>query len=546
MVLCGLLSAAFGLPTHLVNVAWRSRKRGRQFSFGKRRFNADLRLELTVVRLTVMPVPVLTVAQMRAWETASWQAGRKESEVIARVGQLLAVRLYVLTAPGDRILVLAGRGHNGDDARAAAGQLRERGDRQIELIEVTDPEGAMSVLNSALSRRPAWVVDGLFGIGLNRPLSPEWTRLIQAVNDSKLQVLAVDVPSGLNAQTGETWGVAVQACLTVSVGAPKVGLLRPEAWPYTGRVAVEPEIGLIPAPQEAELWWTLPEDFTDFPPPAPVASHKGDRGHLLIFAGSRGYHGAAVLAARAAQRARPGLIALGTMPEVYVPIASQLQAVMVDDWRAVLTKMPRATACLIGPGLASTDVPADVREMAVRLWRTAPIPVIVDASALDWLPCSSEAVPALRVITPHLGEAARMLGCSADEVQHDRPAALRALSKSRGGCWVVLKGFQTLVGQCQGVIWLNSSGDAALAQGGTGDILAGYLAGLLAQPELISQTATTIRYAVWQHGAASDNAKTIGHQYVPEELLAYLAVKNPRHGFKHFSGFLTQGDLSSA
>ncbi len=476
-----------------------------------------------------MPVPVLTVAQMRAWEAASWQAGRKESEVIARVGQLLAARLRALTVPGDRILVLAGRGHNGDDARAAADQLRDWGDRQIDLMEVNDPDKALTPLNSALSRRPAWVVDGLFGIGLNRPLSLEWIRLIQAVNASKKPVLAVDVPSGLNAQTGETWGAAVQARLTVTVGAPKVGLLRPEAWPFTGRLVVEPEIGLVPIPQEAELWWTIPEDFTDFPPPAPVASHKGHRGHLLIFAGSRGYHGAAVLAARAAQRARPGLITVGTMPEVYVPVASQLQAVMVNDWRSVLAKMPQATACLVGPGLASTDVPADLRDMAVTLWRTAPIPVIVDASALDWLPQSSSAVPALRVITPHPGEAARLLGCSAGEVQQDRPAALRALSKGLGECWVVLKGYQTLIGQDRSAIWVNSSGDAALAQGGTGDILAGYLAGLLAQPDLANQAEIALRYAVWRHGAAADVAETAGHQCVPEELVACLAdPKGPR------------------
>jgi len=149
----------------------------------------------------------------------------------------------------------------------------------------------------------------------------------------------------------------------------------------------------------------------------------------------------------------------------------------------------------------------------------------VDASALDWLPRSSAAAPALRVITPHPGEAARLLGCSAGEIQQDRPAALRALANSYGQCWVVLKGFQSLVGKDRGTIWVNSSGDAALAQGGTGDILAGYLAGLLAQPDLIPETATTIRYAVWRHGAASDTAQAIGHQCVPEELLDYLAGK---------------------
>lgn len=475
--------------------------------------------ELAGNKLFSMPVPVLNVAQMRAWEAASWQAGRKEGDVIARVGQLLAAHLWKLSRPNARVLVLAGRGHNGDDARAGAKLLSPR---QVELIEVDEPVGALAGIQAALERRPDWVMDGLFGIGLNRSLSADWVRLIETVNAANRPVLAVDVPSGLNADTGEPWGAAIRAQLTVTVGAPKVGLLRPSAWRYTGRLVVEPDIGLVSAPPETDLWWTLPEDFVEFPPVPPVDSHKGNRGHLLIFAGSRGYHGAAVLAARAAQRARPGLITLGTMPEVYLPVASQLQSVMVDDWRSILGKQQRATGYLIGPGLAAMDLPKQLRDLAVVLWQTAPAPVVADAGALDWLPQSHTPATALRLITPHPGEAARMLGGSVQDVQQDRPAALRELSKKYGGCWVVLKGFQTLVGRDSGSIWVNSSGDAALAQGGTGDILAGYLAGLLAQPELADQAPVTIRYAVWRHGAVADQAEILGKQWVPDDLLTLL------------------------
>lgn len=466
-----------------------------------------------------MPAPVLSVAQMRAWEAASWQAGRSDAEVIARVGRRLAARLHALTRPGDRLLLLAGQGHNGDDTRAAVVHLR---DREADLLTVRDPESGLAALRAALTRRPAWIVDGLFGIGLNRPLSPAWIALLAAVNASAVPVLAVDVPSGLNAQTGETFGAAVRAQITVTVGAPKTGLLQPFAWPYTGRLVVEPDIGLIPAPDEAELWWTLPEDFTGFPPAPGVVGHKGNRGHLVILAGSPGYHGAAVLAARAAQRARPGLITLGTTPETYLPAAAQLQAVMVDHWPAALAKLPRASACLAGPGLAAADLPAALREAVIGLWRTASVPVVADASALDWLPVGREAAPALRVITPHPGEAARLLGVSPAEVQRDRPAAVRALSQHRGGCWVVLKGFQTLIGRSGGPLGVNSSGDAALAQGGTGDVLAGFLAGLLAQPELAADAERTLRYAVWRHGAAADQLSTAGAGWVPEELAAAL------------------------
>lgn len=470
-------------------------------------------------KMPTMPAPVLSIAQMRAWEAATWQAGRLESEVIGRVGKLLAARLEDLTKPGDFILLLAGKGHNGDDVRATVPHLRHR---EWELIEVAEPAAARQRLGTALLRKPAWIVDGLFGIGLDRPLNADWVALLEQVNASSRRILAVDVPSGLNADTGETWGAAIRARITVTLGAPKAGLLRPTAWPYTGRLVVEPDIGLVAAPAPGELEWILPGDFEDFPPEPPVATHKGQRGHLLILAGSRGYHGAAVLAARAAQRARPGLITLGTLPEVYGPLAGQLQAVMVDEWAAALAKLPAVTACLIGPGLASGSVPDDLRQAARQLWQAATQPVVADASALDWLPSGEPHGGGLRVITPHPGEASRMLRLSAASIQNDRTGALRSLSE-RWGCWVVLKGYQTLVGRKEGSIGVNSSGDQAMAQGGVGDVLAGYLAGLLAQPELATDPATTLRYAIWRHGAAADGLSLRRRSWTPEELIVALS-----------------------
>ncbi|MCX6905745.1 MAG: NAD(P)H-hydrate dehydratase, partial [Verrucomicrobia bacterium] len=303
-----------------------------------------------------------------------------------------------------------------------------------------------------------------------------------------------------NVESGCAEGAAVAATITLTLGAPKRGLFAPAALPYVGRLELAPEIGLAPCPFQGDWVWTLPQDFIGFPPPRPADGHKGTFGHLAILAGSQGYHGAAVLAARGAQRAQPGLITVFPQESAYLPVASQLQAVMVKPFEAGLS-FEHHSAILVGPGLAAPERPDTLRNLVSGLWMNAEAPVIVDASALDWLP-PFDPVPreALRVITPHPGEAARLLQCRTADVQADRVKAVRELSGRFGGCWVVLKGHQTLIGRASGNIFVNPSGNPHLAQGGSGDLLAGYLAGWLAQPPIGPVAATAIRYAVWQHG----------------------------------------------
>ncbi len=472
-----------------------------------------------------MPVPVINLAQMREWEHATWAAGQTEAEVIRRVGEKIAERALQLTRPGDTILILAGKGHNGDDARAARKHLR---DRRMEVLDVTDPEEASAQFlersadapsaSNSPETRPALLIDGLFGVGLNRPLDDGWKKLIAAVNQSKIPVLAVDVPSGLNAETGEAQGAAIEAAVTLAVGAPKTGLLAQGAWPFVGRLEVATDVGLRPCPHNTGLNWTLPEDFIGFPPRRAVAAHKGSFGHLAAVAGSFGFHGAAVLAARGAQRAQPGLVTLFTQEEVYHPIASQLQAVMVNLWKPEIKLFANASAILIGPGLAAPNLPDDVRVITQRLWRDAETPIVVDASALDWLAQHSLAKERVRVITPHPGEAARLLNATAQQVQSDRAQALREISQRYGNCWVVLKGHQTLIGRGEGDIFVNPSGNPHLAQGGSGDVLAGFIGGLLAQPGLQTDIGRMLRYAVWQHGAAADKLQTTRANWVVEDL----------------------------
>jgi NAD(P)H-hydrate epimerase len=270
------------------------------------------------------------------------------------------------------------------------------------------------------------------------------------------------------------------------------------------------------------LNWTLREDFSDYPPCRPSAGHKGSFGHLATVAGSFGFHGAAVLVARAAQRAQPGLVTVFTLENVYHAVAAQLQAVMVNLWTPKMKWPESVSAMLIGPGLAAPDLADEIKNVTRRLWRDLELPLIVDASALDWLSPHTLYKNLIRVVTPHPGEAARMLNTTVEKVQGNRAQALREISRHYGNCWVVLKGHQTLVGRNEGEIFVNPSGNPHLAQGGSGDALGGFLAGLLAQPALQTDAGKTIRFAVWQHGAAADALQATRSNWVVEDLIVEL------------------------
>jgi len=268
--------------------------------------------------------------------------------------------------------------------------------------------------------------------------------------------------------------------------------------------------------------WISPAEFENFPPAREADSHKGNYGHLTVTAGSMGFHGAAVLAARAAQRAQPGLITVMAQEAVYYPVAAQLQAVMVDVWSADIHRFEKSTGLLFGPGLAAADVAESVRVLFRRLWRDSAAPVVVDASAIIWLVPHSLGKDLIRVVTPHPGEAANFLKQPVAQLQAHREAALREISRRLGNCWVVLKGYHTLVGRSEGEIFVNPTGNPHLAQGGSGDVLSGFLSGLLAQPALQANPGRTIRYAVWQHGAAADKLQATRKNWVVEDLIQEL------------------------
>ena len=468
-------------------------------------------------------MPFTSVAQMRDWENNSWQNGVNPQAVIDQVGRKISNTLHQCAQPGDSILILTGKGHNGDDGRAALPHLKRF---RAELIQIHSIENDLPLVLESIQRKPGWIVDALFGIGLNRPLSESWCRAIQAINQSGSKILAVDIPSGLNGDTGEPMGAAVKSTITLTIGAPKIGLLNARARPYVGRLELADDIGLIGRPEASGVDWVLSKDLENYPPSRDSFSHKGTYGHLGIVAGSQGFHGAGILAARAAQRAQPGLITLITQPEVYPVSAGQLQAVMVDCWSEHSDLFRKVDALLVGPGLASNSIPDSLKDWFRQQWRSFQGPVVADASALDWLSGESgnknNSNPHLRIITPHPAEASRMLQCSIADVESNRTESLRKLSQTFNHCWVVLKGAQTLIGNSEGAIRVNSTGNPHLAQGGSGDVLGGYLAGLVVQPFLQQNILQTLSFAVWQHGKTADELCKLRRNWVVEDLAAEI------------------------
>ncbi|MDA7916524.1 NAD(P)H-hydrate dehydratase [Verrucomicrobia bacterium] len=408
-------------------------------------------------------IPIITVEEMRVWENASWEAGISERKVIGNVGEIIAAHLLKNTKKGDLIVFLAGKGNNGADARAAAEHLN---DRRTVFIDTLAPKTQLQSVIDALAKRPKVVVDALFGTGLNRELNKDWINLINTVNESHLQILSIDIPSGLSGTDGTIRGAAIRADVTLSLGGIKTGLVK--GGPNTalvGHLICEPHIGLYQQPaQETQRFWIDKHEFLNFPPRRSCDSHKGTHGHLCILAGSLGYHGAAVLCAKAAAKSRPGLTTVLTSRDALTPIASQLATQMVNIWQGDLPE--RITCLVIGPGLAGHDLDANLKTEFQKLWENFPHPIIVDATALDWIPKNSTETKGLRVLTPHPGEAARMLNVTTEEIQKDRESSVRKLSQKYANAIVVLKGQHTLVATTDSEITYNGSGNPALAQGG--------------------------------------------------------------------------------
>jgi NAD(P)H-hydrate epimerase len=351
------------------------------------------------------------------------------------------------------------------------------------------------------------IVDALFGTGLDRDIDGEVATVIEAVNACRAPVLAVDIPSGLHADTGRVLGHAVRAAATVSFIGLKQGLLTGQGPACCGSLVFD-DLQL-----PADVYNGVPIaarriDYaglvaaTDHPLcPRSRSAHKGDFGHVLVIGGDQGMAGAVRMAAEAAARVGAGLVSVATRPEHAVQVSAVRPELMVHGILSAAALTPllaRATAFALGPGLGQQDWGRDCLARVLDVAMAAALPLVVDADGLNLLardPCRYDHW----VLTPHPGEAARLLGIATAEVQADRFAAAQAIQQRYGGV-CVLKGAGTLV---QGAVdcWVCSDGNPGMAGGGMGDVLTGVIAGLLAQGLALVDAAMM---AVCVHGHAAD------------------------------------------
>lgn len=511
---------------------------------------------------------VVTAKEMQELDRlASAQFQIPTARLMERAGEqlLAALRAYLGTLDGKRIVIAAGKGNNGGDGLVLARLLREhpctvetylasdsstlRGlsREQWQRLKAGGPNGPGSQYQ--YFDRTEWTpdqfrraaagadvtVDALLGTGLTAPVEGTYAELIGAINTAGTPVLAVDLPSGINADTGAVMGVAVTAAVTITFALPKLGLLLHPGAARAGRVIVV-DIG-IPQAAVDQLALTVeqitPGSIRRALTPRSPQQHKGDFGHLLVIAGSEGKMGAAAMSALGALRAGTGLVTVA-IPRSQNPIIQQLVMEAMSAPMAETTEHTLAEASLhalmqlaagkhavaIGPGLSlHPETQALVRALASQLV----CPLVIDADGLNAIAGRETATTARQaptVLTPHPGEMARLLGCTADHVEADRPSAAREAAR-RYRAWIVLKGAHTLVADPDGRLWINTTGNPGMATGGTGDVLTGVLGGLLAQSIALPDAATA---AVYLHGVAGDlAAREIGEtSLIAGDLLTFL------------------------
>jgi hydroxyethylthiazole kinase-like uncharacterized protein yjeF len=465
--------------------------------------------------------PVVSVEQMRALEQAAMLAGTDEHVLQDRAGRAVADFVESRLRSGGRVIGLVGAGNNGRDAMVAARYLAERGHRAhlwmvprhavtaAELEELTaagvdhrmaDGGDAHDILD-ALLRESDVVVDGLLGIGARGPMRPDLAAAVghlDAVRAGRPEpfVVAVDVPSGIDADTGAVPGAAVRAAATVTFGGVKAGLLRFPAAAHAGELVVR-SIGLPGELVDAQTVFALDAEAVRVCVPArPLDAHKYRFGRVLVVAGSDQFLGAASLCSAAAARSGCGLVAVATsgavrsalaarLPEATYPVpALDVESGPDESARRVLEVLPLHQALVIGPGLGRSKATARFFRtvMSANGGMSLPVPTVIDADALTLLADWDgwwESIGHDNLLTPHAGELARL--CRDQDLVSSAPWQTAAELARRWGQTLVLKGPFTAVGQPDGPTWVYPHANPALATAGTGDVLAGLCGGLVAQ-----------------------------------------------------------------
>jgi NAD(P)H-hydrate epimerase len=443
------------------------------------------------------------------------------------------------------VVIVCGRGNNGGDGFVIARHLSNRGvgvavfivgeaktvregEARINLdilhrmgtgtMEVTTDDDLLALRKSFCEC--GVIIDALFGTGLAREVSGMNARAISAMHSARetgnVSILSVDIPSGINTDTGKVLGTAVQADVTVTFALPKVGALI-----YPGAEHVGEHIVLdISIPHtlvdemksdyfllSGETVWPL---FKKRKPDA----HKGTFGHLLIISGSPGKTGAAALAADGALRAGAGLVTVGVPKSLNPILEMKLTEAMTlplpdedghlssEAFDAIMDEVERRTAIALGPGLGTSK---GAREVVRGLIAESPVPLVIDADGLNVIACDADILKNKNseiILTPHPGEMGRLIGKASREVQADRIGAVKHLS-GLYGVWVVLKGARTLIASPTGEITIATGGNPGMASGGSGDILTGLIGGFLAGTKNPFKSSAA---GVYIHAAAGDRA----------------------------------------
>ena len=477
-----------------------------------------------------LPDALYSAAQVRGLDASLIAAGTPGFELMQRAARATWRALVRHWPTAHELSVVAGHGNNAGDGYLVA-VLARRAGWHVRVLAAGDParlqgdaasahveavaEGVAIQDWNAHSELRGLVLDALLGTGLTGEVREPYASVIGAINASGLPVAAVDIPSGLCADTGRQLGVAVRADLTVTFIGLKLGLFTGDAADVVGDLVFNdlqaaPET-FIGAPVSARR--LTADNVPRLPPRAPT-SHKGKFGHVLLIGGDRGFGGAILLSAQSALRSGAGMVSLATRSE-HVPAAlarvPEAMVLGISSANQLMGLLEKVTVLVVGPGLGQAAWGRSLLSAAAN----APLPQVWDADALNLLAEGGVNVPAHCVITPHPGEAARLLGLSTVEVQADRPAAAHALSKKYTAV-VVLKGAGSLIASPDGHLALCHQGHPAMASAGLGDVLAGLVGALLAQGMEAYDAACL---AVWLHANAGEQQGKFGRGLAASDLI---------------------------
>ncbi len=492
-------------------------------------------------------------------------------------GRAVAQKACEQLDTGDRVLILTGPGNNGGDGFVAARFLHFQGfDITVAAVQRVDEYSADAAVNAKiceslniniecicnavgkiadsqlrnLMEQSNLIIDALLGTGVQGTLRKPYPELVSLINEDCAPTISVDIPTGVSADTGLVKDVAVDAQQTVTFAAPKPGLLLEPGCKWAGRVTVA-DIGIPDyvihkaattqnsncSDKFGPLIWIQKDWIKQRLPSRPKTGHKGTFGHVLVIAGSPGLSGAAVLAAKGAQRAGAGMVTCASPSSLHQVLQTKLTSAMtagfpLQDVKDVCAaadqlkpRIQRADAVALGPGLGRSGAAQQLIERLLSMWDKYDFPpLVVDADGLNAVAQNLDMVKQVGgrgILTPHPGEMARLLSCSVSDVISDRKgAALRAARDS--GCVVVLKGAPSITASPCGCLAINSSGNVGLAAGGSGDVLTGIISTLLAQ-RVSPQTAAPA--GCYLHGLAADMAREdiSVRSLIPEDILPAIS-----------------------